>query len=92
MHLRASLAILLGLAALIGCIERHYRFTFHKHQVSQEQLLRDQAALRKVSGVLAVIATPHQDGCASLEVETEDGKDIEIQELLTTMGYTRAEH
>ena len=61
-------------------------------QISQDQLLRDQESLRKVSGVLAVFATPHQDGSATVEVETQDGKDIEVQQRLTTMGYTRGLH
>ena len=87
------LAPVLVLAALAGCgVERHYRFTFHKAQVSQEQLLRDQASLRKHSGVLQVFATPNQDGSGTIEVETEDGKDIDIQQQLSAMGYVRGQH
>lgn len=93
MNLRAPLAILIALIALFGCgVARNYRFTFHKAHVSQDQLLRDQASLREVSGVLAVFATPHQDGSGSIEVETKDGEDIEVQQRLTTMGYTRGQH
>jgi hypothetical protein len=92
MHLRAPLAFVIALAALIGCVERHYRFLFHKDQVSQVQLLRDQAALRKKSGVLEVYSTANHDGSATLEIEVKDGKDIEIQQLLSSMGYTREQH
>jgi hypothetical protein len=89
---RAPLALLVAAAALLGCVERHYRFTFHKAQVSQEQLLRDQASLRKATGVVEVFATPEHDGGGSIEVETTEGHDIDIQQRLSAMGYVRGQH
>ena len=93
MTIRAPLATILALVALAGCaIDRHYRYTFHKAQVSQDQLLRDQATLKGAPGVVQVFSMPHHDGSGSIEVETTERREIEIQQRLTEMGYTRGEH
>lgn len=88
-----ALAALACCALAAGCTRRPtYAFTYHKPQVAQDQLLRDQAALRKTRGVRRVMATPHQDGSASIEVEVEEGRDIDIQQRLSQMGYQRGLH
>lgn len=93
MRLPHVLTGLLALATLIGCgVDRNYRYTFHKSQISQEQLLRDQAALREVNGVIAASSASHHDGSGSIEVEVEEGHDIEIQQRLMSMGYTKGQH
>jgi len=93
MTIRARLATALAVFALVGCaVDRHYRYTYHKAQVSQDQLLRDQAALKDTPGVINTFSKPHHDGSGSIEVETTERREIEIQQRLTEMGYTRGEH
>jgi hypothetical protein len=93
---RLLLVVLSVSLALIGCRtrggEQHHSYSYHKADVSQTQLLQDEADLRRVSGVFRVTPTHHQDGSATIEVEVDERAHIAIQQRLSDMGYTKGIH
>ena len=69
-----------------------YVYTYHKEQISQDQLLRDEETLHRMSGVLRVTSTHNPDGSATLEVEVKEGQQVFIQQKLSAMNYRRGQH
>jgi hypothetical protein len=94
--MRHLLALVLLCSVILGCRSRgedeNLSYNFYKNDISQSQLLQDEAEIRRTAGVVRVIARQKQDGSGSIEVEVVDKHHILVQQKLSDMGYSKGLH